>query len=234
MGFGEILVGIFAILIGALFAFQGGNLLRIMFPFVGFFVGFSAGAGLISGVTGDGFLSTLLGWVVGFCVAILFAFLAYFFYSFAVILAFAGLGFSIAAAILGLFNLDWNWLVLIAGTALGAVFGLFAFVGGLPMILLIVASSFFGASMIIYGLLLVFNGASFGDLANGTVYTMIRDRAGLYILWLMIGTSSSITQVRILGEQMKMAQEYWNSSMTFDEFLVSNSSNVKKTKSKKK
>ena len=42
MGFGEILVGIFAILIGALFAFQGGNLLRIMFPFVGFFVGFSA------------------------------------------------------------------------------------------------------------------------------------------------------------------------------------------------
>ena len=88
--------------------------------------------------------------------------------------------------------------------------------------------------MIIYGLLLVFNGASFGDLANGTVYTMIRDRAGLYILWLMIGISSSITQVRILGEQMKMAQEYWNSSMTFDEFLVSNSSNVKKTKSKKK
>lgn len=232
MGLGEILVGIFAILVGGLFAFQGGNMLRILFPFVGFFVGFSAGAGLIAGITGDGFLSTLFSWVVGFCVAILFALLAYFFYSFAVILAFAGLGFSLAGIILGLFNLDWNWLVLLAGTALGIIFGLFAIVSSLPMMLLIVASSFFGASMIIYGLLLIFNGASFGDLANGSVYIMIRNRAGLYILWLMIGVTSSITQVRILGEQMKLAQEYWDSSKTYDDLMAESSKPTKSSKKK--
>jgi hypothetical protein len=37
---GEILVGIFAILIGGLFALQGGSLMRLIFPLVGFFVGF--------------------------------------------------------------------------------------------------------------------------------------------------------------------------------------------------
>ena len=41
---GEIIVGILGVLIGGLFAFQGGNLMRIMFPFIGFFAGFSAGA----------------------------------------------------------------------------------------------------------------------------------------------------------------------------------------------
>jgi hypothetical protein len=233
MGVGEILVGIFAILVGGMFAFQGGNLIRILFPIVGFFAGFSAGAGLVTAITGDGFLSTLFSWLVGFFVAILFALLAYFFYSFAVVLAFAGLGFSLAAAILSVFNMDWSWLVVIAGTALGALFALFAIVGSLPMMLLIVASSFFGSSMIIYGLMLVFNGASFGDFSNGVVYQTIRNNVGLYILWLTIGITSSITQVRILGEQMKMAQEYWDSSATYDQLFLVEAEKPKKTTKKK-
>lgn len=216
---GEIIVGIFAVLIGGLFAFQGGNLMRIIFPFAGFFVGFSAGAAMVSGITGDGFMSTVLGWVVGFCVALLFAILAYFFYAFAIVLAFAGLGFSLTAAILTLLHLDWSWLVVILGSVVGLIFGVFAIASNLPMIALIVATSFFGAAMIIYGLLLVFNVASFGDFANGAVYVYIKNHAGAYILWLIAGITASLTQIRILGEQMKLAEEYWNSSMTLDDFM---------------
>lgn len=226
----EIFVGIFAVLIGGLFALQGGNLMRIIFPFVGFVVGFSAGAGMISSITGDGFLSTAFSWVVGFCVALLFALLAYFYYAFAIVLAFAGLGFSLAAAVLSIFNLDWSWLVIIVGTITALAFGLFAAVGGLPMGVLIVATSFFGGSMIIYGLLLVLNIASFGDFSNGTVYNTIRTNTGLYILWITFGVTASITQSKLFKEQTKLAQEYWNSSMTFDELVLVSSKPAKKTK----
>ncbi len=215
---GEIIVGILAVLIGGLFAFQGGNLMRVIIPFVGFFAGFSAGAALVSGITGDGFLSTVLGWVVGLCVALLFALLAYFFYAFAIILAFAGLGFSLTAGFLSFLHLDWNWLVIILGTVVGLGFGLLAVVSNLPMVTLIVASSFFGIAMVIYGLLLVFHVAEFGDFSSGKVYVYIRSHAGIYILWLTAGIAASIAQIRILGEQMKLTQEYWNSSMSLSEF----------------
>lgn len=225
---GEIIVGIFAIMIGALFAFQGGNLMRIMFPLVGFFAGFSAGAGMVAAVTGDGFLSTLFSWVVGFFVAILFAALAYFFYAFAVVLAFAGLGFSLTAAILSVFNIDWNWLVVLLGSLVGVVFGLYAMVSSMPMMVLIVATSFFGVAVVIYGLLLIFNVASFGDFSSGAVYEYIRSHAGVYILWVTAGIAAALTQVRILGEQMKAAQEYWNSSATFSELMQTQPATTKK------
>lgn len=225
---GEIIVGIFAILIGGLFAFQGGNLMRLLFPLVGFFAGFSAGAAMVASITGDGFLSTLMSWVVGFFVAILFAALAYFFYAFAVVLAFAGLGFSLTAAVLSLFNMDWSWLVVILGTVTGVFFGIVAIATSLPMTVLVVASSFFGASMIIYGLLLIFNIASFGDFSNGQVYEFIRSRTGVYVLWLTAGIAASISQLRILDEQMKLAAEYWNASATYDELLQDTPKTTKK------
>ena len=139
---GEILIGILAVLIGALFALQGGNFMRIIFPIVGFVAGFSAGAAMVSGITGDGFLSTVFSWVVGFFVAILFALLAYLFYWFAVVLAFAGLGFSVMAAILTFLNLDWNWLVVILGVVAAIAFGLFAALGSLPMMVLVARKYF--------------------------------------------------------------------------------------------
>ncbi len=227
---GEILVGVLAVLVGGLFAFQGGNLMRILFPLFGFVAGFSAGAAMISGITGDGFLSTVFSWIVGFCVALLFALLAYFFYAFAIVLAFAGLGFSLAAALLSLFNLDWNWLVIILGTVTALIFGVIAVVGSLPMTVLIIATSFFGSAMVIYGLLLVLNIASFGDFSNGNVYEAIRNNIGLYILWLTIGITACITQLRIFGEQMKAMQEYWDGSLTFEELVQGGGTPTKKTK----
>lgn len=228
---GEIIIGIFAVLIGSLFAFQGGNLMRLIFPFVGFFAGFSAGAAMVSGITGDGFLGTVLGWVVGLFVALLFALLAYFFYAFAIVLAFAGLGFSLTAAILTALNLDWNWLMIILGSITGLVFGLFAIASNLPMTVLVIATSFFGASMIIYGLLLVLNIAQFGDFSNGAVYVYIRNHVGVYFLWLTAGITATVVQIRILGEQIKLAQEYWNSSLVIEDFTQPK---TKKVASKKK
>lgn len=194
--------------------------MRVLFPFMGFFAGFSVGAGAIAAIGGDGFLGTLFGWVVGFAIGLLFALLAYFFYAFAVILAFAGLGFSVTAGLLSLLNMDWNWLVAILGTVVGIVFGLAAIVTSMPLIVLVIATSFFGSAVVIYGLMLVFNTASFGDLSNGTVMEIIRDRFGLYILWVGLAIAGAMSQSQKLATEAKEMQKLWNSSATFDEFIA--------------
>lgn len=227
---GEILVGIFAVLVGALFCFSGMNVMRVLFPIMGFFLGFSAGAGMMSAISGDRFLGTMLGWILGFFVGLLFGVLAYFFYAFAVILAFAGVGFAITSGILTFLHLDWNWLVVILGTVVGIVFGLVALATNLPTLVLILATSLLGSAVILYGLMLVFNTASLGDFSSGVVMDRIKDHPGLYVLWIMLAFSGSITQVRVLGEQTKQLQEYWESSATFEEFVGMSSQPVKKKK----
>lgn len=217
MGVAEIIVGILAVLIGGLFCFGGNIMMRIFFPFIGFFTGFSAGAGMITAITGDGFLSTTLSWVVGLLVALLFAVLAYFFYAFSVVLAFAGLGFTLTSAVLSLIQLDWNWLVVLLGTAVGIVFGIIAIAMRLPLVTLAVGSAFLGSAVVIYGLMLMFNTAQLGDFSNGIVRQTLSDNIGLYIVWFMGGVMGSINQIASIGREQKLVQEYWDSSKTYSQ-----------------
>lgn len=217
---GEIIIGMFAVLVGALFCFSGNALMRILFPFMGFFAGFSAGAGMITAISGDRFLGTMLGWVVGFFVGVLFAVLAYFFYAFAIVLAFAGFGFAVTSGLLTLLNLDWNWLVVLLGTAVGVLFGITAIVMSLPLMVLVVATGFFGSAVVIYGLMLVFNTASLGDFSNGTVLQAIKDNVGLYILWVTLAITGSIAQTRMLNVEAEQMRGVWDSSKSLDELLA--------------
>lgn len=215
---GEIIVGLFAVAVGLLFCLAGNVAMRIMFPFIGFFSGFSAGAGLVAQGSDDGFLSTAMGWIVGLCIGLLFGLLAYFFYEAAVLIAFAGFGFAVAAAILSLLNMDWNWLVIIAGTCLGIIFAIAAFFVQLPVLLLILASSFWGAAVIVYGLMLVFNTASLGDFSNGLAWLEIKNRAGLYLLWLFFGIAGGVFQANLLAKEAAFTRAYWSKSKTFSDY----------------
>ena len=60
----DIVLGVLAILIGAVFCFRGYFAMRIIIPIWGAFAGFVLGAGLVS-TGGDEFLSTALSWIVG-------------------------------------------------------------------------------------------------------------------------------------------------------------------------
>jgi hypothetical protein len=179
-------------------------------------MGFSAGAALFSQ---DGFLSTTLSWVVGFFIGLLFGLLAYFFYEVAVVLAFAGLGFAIAAGLLGIFNMDWNWLVAIAGTLLGVIFGIAAMYMRMPIAVLILVSSFWGAAVIIYGLMLMFNTVSLGDFSNGYAWLQIKSTPGLYILWLFLGIAGGFNQVKLLGKEAEFTKAYWDKSKTLNDYV---------------
>jgi len=65
----DIIVGIVAVLTGAVFCFRGYLAMRIIIPIWGAFAGFMLGAGIVAG--DSGFLATALGWFVGIAVALL-------------------------------------------------------------------------------------------------------------------------------------------------------------------
>ena len=99
----EILVGIFALIVGLVFCFSGYFALRVVIPIWGAFAGFMLGAGLVDNFTDEGFLASALGWIVGLAVALVFGVLAYVFYEISVIIAMGAIGFALGSTLM------WRW-----------------------------------------------------------------------------------------------------------------------------
>ncbi len=162
--------------------FIGRVALRVALPIWGFFVGFAFGAGLVAAWADESFLGTAFGWVLGLIFALIFAVLSYLYYWLAIVFAFGAFGFAIGSGIVTAIGIDWNWLAVLIGLAVGVVLGLVAAFANMPMFVMIVASSVAGAFGIVGGLMLLFgelNTSTFtrGDFAgaidNSWVWTLI-------------------------------------------------------------
>ena len=148
----DIALGVLAVLAGALLCFGGAGLLRIIFPIWGFFAGFAFGAGLVAGFSEEHFLGTVLGWVLGLVFALVFAVLAYSIYALAVLIVMASMGFARGSGLIVALGIDWNWVAVLIGVALGLLLGVAALVTDLPMVLLAVVTSVTGAVAVVTGL----------------------------------------------------------------------------------
>ena len=95
--------------------------LRIALPIWGFFAGFAFGAGLVAELADERFLGTVLGWVLGLVFALIFAVFAYRYYAVAVVLAMAAFGVAIGSGLVVALGIDWNWVAVLVGVAIGAV-----------------------------------------------------------------------------------------------------------------
>jgi hypothetical protein len=199
----DIVLGLLAIVIGAAFCFRGYLALQIVIPIWGALAGFSAGAGLIAGITGDGFLSTTLGWIVGIITAVVFAVLAYLFYAVAVVIAMGAIGFMIGTSVLYALDVDWQWLVVLVGIAVGVLLAVLAIVADLPMIVLVVLSAIGGASAVVGGLMLVFGAVDTGDF-DGDVMHRADHGWWWYTIYVVLVVAGIMLQVRA-AERMKMS-----------------------------
>ena len=82
-----------SIFTGLSLAFGGYRLARFLIPLMGFLAGLSLGGAVVSDLSGEVFLGTLLGVGVGVAAGILLAVLAYFYYFMAVVILAASLGY---------------------------------------------------------------------------------------------------------------------------------------------
>lgn len=210
----DVVVGILAILFGAIFCFWGYFAMRIAIPIWGFFAGFMLGAGATAAFDDSEFLSTVLGWILGLFIGVLFAVIAYLFYEIAVVLAFASIGFAFGTGLMAALNIDWNWLVVLVGVAVGLLFGIVSAMSEMPMVLLVVFSTIAGALTITAGLMLLFGAIETEDWNNDSVVNLIDDDWWWWVIALGLAVIGIVSQMRTIADLRWSMRAAWESSRT--------------------
>lgn len=205
----DIIVGLLAIAAGLAFCFRGYLLMRLVIPIWGFFVGFALGAGMIAAVTDRAFLGTVLAWIVGLALGLLFAFIAYTYYAVAIVLAMASIGYLLGTALMVALDVEWNWLIVTVGIIVGLLLAVAAIVGDLPTTLLTVLTAMGGATAIVGGIMLLVNRLDVEDLGDDAVTSTINASWGWWLLYLVLAVAGILAQVTATAQVRASIRESW-------------------------
>ncbi len=205
----DIVLGIFAIIAGGVMLFAGQYVLRVLLPIWGFFAGFAFGAGLFADLADERFLGSVLGWISGLVCALLFALLAYLYYAVAVVVAMAAFGFAIGSGLVVALGIDWNWVAVLVGVVVGAVLGLVAVLGNMPMIVLAVISSIAGAVSVVAGLMLMFGSLNSSDFSGAAFTQSVNDSWGWYLTLVVLIFVGIVAQIRQRATWSRTVRETW-------------------------
>ncbi|WP_182347615.1 DUF4203 domain-containing protein [Tomitella gaofuii] len=206
----DIVVGILALIVGAVFCFRGLAAMRVVIALWGGFAGLSLGAGVVASATGDEFLGTGLGWAVGIAVAIVFLLLAYLYYAVAVIVAMAAVGFALGAAAMVAADVEWNWAVILVGVLLGLLLAGVALAVDLPAVLLVVVSVLSGAVTLVGAVMLLTGTLDTADFHRAAITTAIEDGWWWFALYAALVVLGGATQARAYG-RAPVIRERWRS-----------------------
>ncbi len=204
----DVVLGLLALLIGLFLCLRGQWALRILLAIWGAFIGLATGAGLVSAVGGDGFLSTALSWIVGVVLAIVFSALAYLYYAIGIVLAMAAMGFVLGGTLASALGATQNWLITLVGVVLGVLLAILAIVGDLPQILLIVLSALTGASLVVGGLMLLTGTTDTDELTSAE--TSAADHPLWYLTFVLVAVVGMATQFRQPTVLRGPVRDSWN------------------------
>jgi hypothetical protein len=204
----DVLIGLLVIALGAAVAFLGLRLWFILLPVWGFFAGFFIGASAVTGLFGDGFLSTVSSWVVGIIVGIGLAILAYLLWYAGVIIAAGSVGALIGSGFMQAIGVDSGWATFIVAAIVAAVFAVGAFILALPIYIVIVESAAAGAAAIVTGVMLLFNRVDVEDLQRGPAWSFIQDSWFWILAWAVIAAVGIYYQLMEIA-RARLPEERW-------------------------
>jgi hypothetical protein len=205
----DILLGIFLIIFGVAIAFIGLQTFFVMLPLIGLVTGFYVGAQFVSVVFGDGFLSTVTGWIVGVVVGIVFALLAWYWWYAGVLvssgligaLLMTGIGHAVGAR---------SSVTLFILAAIGMVaFIILTMMLNLPIYWVIVNTAIGGASIAISGVMLMFNQITREELADGAAVAAINE-SWFWVLALAVLAAVGIGRQLSLVERVRLPENRWS------------------------
>ena len=186
MFFQTVLVSLLLILLGLAMTFAGYRFFVILLPIWGFFAGFQFGATIFTNIFGEGFLRTVLSWVVGLLVAIFAAVLAYLFYAVAVVLLAGFVGYQLGVGIMTWIGLKEGFLTFLVGLIFALGIAALAIFLRLPKLLILILTAFAGAGTILAGVFLAVGRISVESLRFGEVGAILRDNWLWGLLYLVI------------------------------------------------
>lgn len=215
----DILMGILLVVFGLTITFMGLQVFFATLPLLGFVFGFFVGAAVIQSLFGDGFLSTVSGWVFGFVVGLLFAFISWFWWYAGVLLSAGALGAVLGTGLVRAFGSSSEWLLFIFGLVGFIALMALTYVLNLPVYLVIVNTAFAGATVLITGVLLVFNRVDYEELGYGTAASIINDSWWWIIVWSVVSVMGLMFQLSMI-ERVTLPDDRWVNGSTAGNYVV--------------
>ncbi len=206
-----IVVGIIAVLIGALLCFRGYVTMRLIISLFGAFVGFLLGAGLVAGVTDSGFGQLALSWLVGLVGAVLFGVLAYFSYQVAVVIGMAGIGFAIGTAVMAAVGVGSQGATVVVGLVAGALLAVIAIATDLPAVILVVLTALAGASVTVTGVMVIAGSIGLNRMTVEGVSAEMSRGWWWYVLYGGLALLGIVAQLRARPGGRRTMRQQWGS-----------------------
>jgi len=178
----DVFVALITAAIGLLALLFGYRIFKLLLPLLGFFVGLVVGAQVVASIFGEGFLASVIGIVAGLVVGLLFGALAYVWWWLGVILVFAGMGYALGVSILPAFGLELDFVSVLVGLAVAAVFAIGAIVLRMPKLIVIAITALWGSGATIAAWLVFSNQIEPDQLGYGAVNAVVVEST----FWLIV------------------------------------------------
>jgi hypothetical protein len=186
MFFQTVFTSLLVIMLGLALCFTGYRFFTILVSIWGFIAGFQFGATIFTNIFGQGFLSTVISWVVGLLVAIFAAAIAYLFYAAAVVLLAGFVGYQLGIGIMAGLGFNDGWLTFLVGLLVGLAWVAVAIYLHFPKVLVLILTSLAGAELLLGGVFLALGRITLTGLRFGAVGAIVRDSWLWGLLYLAI------------------------------------------------
>lgn len=208
----DVILGLLAIVVGALFCFRGYLAMRLIIPIWGGFAGFMLGAGLVASVEDAGFLRSVVAWIVGIALALIFAGFAYLYFEVSVAIAMAGIGFALGTGVMVAIGVTWSWIIVLVGVVAGMLLAGFAIVGDLPMVLLTVLTALAGSTAVVGGIMLLAGVVETDEFESVTTTKRLDDDWWWYAIYVVVAVAGLIAQFNDAGRGRGTVRQSWAES----------------------
>lgn len=196
MFFQTVFTSFLVIMFGFALLFTGYRFFQILISIWGFIAGFQFGASILSNWFGQGFLTTVLGWVLGLVIGAFAATLAYLFYAAAVVILAGFVGYQLGIGVMAGLGFNEGFVTFLVGLLVGLALVALAIYLHFPKVLILILTSLAGAELLLGGILLAFGRITLTGLQFGAVGAILRDSWLWGLLYLAIAAIGFAVQWR--------------------------------------
>lgn len=210
-----LLFAILAIVVGLGLSFMGYAAFRILLPILGFLAGLWLGMDIVKDFSMNyPLLGVSLGLILGLVLGGIFAAIAYFVYSLAIVIFGVSLGYALGAGFMLLIGFPNGILTFLVGVVVAVAMGILFMRTDMPKLYIIGLTAFAGASALIAGVLVLFGQIPPSELGLSFVNAYIGQSWFWILIWVILGTVGFFVQYQMVQMAQTVVPEAYSYDVT--------------------